>query len=110
MSKKQFYNDIIYKWVKENFGESEADNPSWSIEALAEELDKHAYELFHKIEKENVEEDVVWVAKEYLDTELTDEELEIVTENYMNSDGYGSLSDKVEDIKWFINKAKERNN
>lgn len=29
-----FY-DIIYTWVSENFGENEANDPSWSIEALA---------------------------------------------------------------------------
>lgn len=32
------FKTIIYEWVKENFGESEADNPSWSIEALAKHL------------------------------------------------------------------------
>lgn len=34
----------IYDWVKDNFGESEADDPSWNIQLLAchidEELDK----------------------------------------------------------------------
>ena len=30
--------NIIYEWVKTNCGESEADDPSWSIEALAKEL------------------------------------------------------------------------
>ena len=38
--KKQF-EKIIYNWVKKNFGESEAEDPSWDIEALAEELAKH---------------------------------------------------------------------
>lgn len=32
--------EIIYDWVKTNFGESEADDPSWSIEALAKHLDE----------------------------------------------------------------------
>lgn len=31
---------IIYNWVTANFGQSEADDPSWSIEALAEHLSK----------------------------------------------------------------------
>ena len=30
---------IIYNWVKENFGESEADDPSWNIELLAGEIE-----------------------------------------------------------------------
>lgn len=29
---------IIYNWVAENFGTSEAEEPSWDIHALAEEL------------------------------------------------------------------------
>lgn len=32
-----FY-DIIHKWVADNFGQSEADDPSWNIEALAKHL------------------------------------------------------------------------
>lgn len=30
---------IIYNWVKENFGESEADDPSWNIQLLAKEIE-----------------------------------------------------------------------
>lgn len=30
------YEKIIYQWVKRNFGESEADDPSWNIKALAD--------------------------------------------------------------------------
>ena len=30
---------IIYNWVKENFGESEADDPSWNIQLLAQEIE-----------------------------------------------------------------------
>lgn len=36
---------IIYNWVAENFGTSEAEEPSWDIHALAEELAKHIIEL-----------------------------------------------------------------
>ena len=36
---KTFY-EAIYEWVAENYGQSEADNPSWSIEALADHLSK----------------------------------------------------------------------
>lgn len=28
----------IYNWVKENFDESEANDPSWNIGSLAEEI------------------------------------------------------------------------
>lgn len=37
MVEKEF-NKFLYEWVKNNFGESEADDPSWSIEALAHDL------------------------------------------------------------------------
>lgn len=30
----------IYKWVADNFGTQEAEDPSWNIEALAEHLSK----------------------------------------------------------------------
>lgn len=29
---------IIYEWVKRNYGESEAQDPSWSIAELANEI------------------------------------------------------------------------
>lgn len=34
---KTFY-EIMYDWVKENFGEGEAKDPSWNIGALADRL------------------------------------------------------------------------
>lgn len=36
---KTFY-EAIYEWVAENYGQSEADNPSWNIEALADHISK----------------------------------------------------------------------
>ena len=33
-----FFNKEIYEWVKTNFGESEANDPSWSIKDLSEHL------------------------------------------------------------------------
>lgn len=32
--------DIIYKYVADNFGTSEADDPSWSIEPLAKHINE----------------------------------------------------------------------
>lgn len=40
--------ELIYKWVKENYGESEVDNPSWDIGLLAEHIRK---ELYKKTDK-----------------------------------------------------------
>ena len=40
--------ELIYKWVKENYGESEADNPSWNINLLAKEIENKAMILDHQ--------------------------------------------------------------
>lgn len=31
---------IIYNWVRDNFGQSEADDPSWNIKLLAKHIEK----------------------------------------------------------------------
>lgn len=33
--------ELIYEWVRENFGQSEADDPSWNIEELANYLEEN---------------------------------------------------------------------
>lgn len=38
MITKQYIEQIIYDWVVENFGKSEAKCPSWNTEALAQHL------------------------------------------------------------------------
>lgn len=69
-----FY-DIIYKWVAEHFGQSEADNPSWNIEALADHLSKsdiNPEELnastkwlaYDKLREWNLEQDIEQVAEQ----------------------------------------------
>lgn len=65
--------DIIYKWVADNFGESEADNPSWNIEALADHLSKSdidpaelsantKWRAFDELREFNLEQDIKEVA------------------------------------------------
>lgn len=41
-----FFNEEIYKWVAKNFGEQEAEDPSWSIKDLSAHL---ASELIKKV-------------------------------------------------------------
>lgn len=55
---KDKMTNIIYEWVKQNYGESEADDPSWNIEALAEEITKHQHEFYWQQELEYLKEDV----------------------------------------------------
>lgn len=58
MNYKEKIKKIIYNWVAENFGENEAEDPSWSIDDLAEELAKHQHEMYWQQELEYLKEDV----------------------------------------------------
>ncbi len=92
---------IIYEWVKQNFGESEAENPSWSIEALAEELDKHFHELYWQQELEYLKEDVEYYANNSTDYKLTDQQMYNVADKIRNSEWYCSIN--PEDMAYYIN-------
>lgn len=35
----QIIESAIFNWVSDNFGNSEAEDPSWNIEALSEAID-----------------------------------------------------------------------
>lgn len=61
---------LIKEWVKENYGESELNNPSWDIKSLAEHLHKNRPTL----ELENVIEN--WIDAE------TQSEIENHPEDY----------------------------
>lgn len=102
---KDEFKNIIYNWVKDNFGESEADDPSWDINALATELNNHFYELYQKQEKEYIREDIEYVAKEIMNTELTEKQKNTAVEKYYYSEAYGSADN--ESIEYYINYAKE---
>lgn len=96
---KTFY-DIIYQWVADNFGQSEADNPSWSIKALADHLSKHFHELYWQQELEYLKEDV----ENYLDGlneyELTEQQMYNVADKIRNSEWYCSIN--PEDIEYYV--------
>lgn len=70
---KTFY-EAIYEWVADNFGQSEADDPSWSIEALADHLSKTDIKpdelnantkwlAYDKLREWNLEQDIEQVAE-----------------------------------------------
>lgn len=92
------YKDIIYKWVAKNFGESEADDPSWSIDALAEELAKHFYEMYWKQELEYLKEDVENYAEGKYN--LTEQQMYNVADKIRNSEWYCSIN--PEDLEYYI--------
>ena len=96
---KEQFEKLIYNWVKQNFGESEADDPSWSIEALAEELAKHQHELYWQQELEYLKEDVEYYAGEH-NIELTEQQKYAVADKIRNSEWYCSIN--PEDIDYYI--------
>lgn len=86
-----FY-EIIYNWVEDNFGESEANDPSWDIKALAKHLSESNIdpEEFSAYTKNNtydymrqhyLREDIEY-ASENLGVELTEQEVEYVINQY----------------------------
>lgn len=97
---KEEFEKIIYNWVKNNFGESEADDPSWSIEALADELGKQFHNLYEKQEKEYIAEDVEYVANEMMGKKLSDRQIGAVADKYYYSESYGACD--TDAIEWFI--------
>ena len=103
---KEQFKDIIYNWVKQNFGESEADDPSWSIEALAEELAKHQHEFYWQQELEYLKQDV----ENYLDGlntyKLTEQQMYNVADKIRNSEWYCSIN--PEDIEFYVKEELER--
>lgn len=91
---------IIYEWVGKNFGTQEAEDPSWNIEALAEEINKHFHELYWQQELEYLKEDV----ENYLDGlneyELTEQQMYNVADKIRNSEWYCSIN--PEDIEYYV--------
>ena len=92
---KTFY-EAIYEWVKDNFGESEADDPSWSIEALADHLSKtdikpdelNAYtknNVYDELREHFLEEDIESVAEQRGLT-LTKVDIETIKHKYYKLD------------------------
>ena len=103
MNIEQEFKDKIFGWVKDNYGESEANDPSWSIDELAKFLKGEYFKMTDKEELDNIKEDVLYVASEN-DIKLNDKELNDIANNYRFSDAYCSI--QPEDILWFINRYK----
>ena len=70
----QTFYEAIYEWVKQNFGESEADNPSWNIEALADHLSNT------DIKPDELNASTKWLAYSELKEHFLEEDIENVAE------------------------------
>lgn len=82
---RELIRKAIYEWVKQNFGESEADDPSWDIDALADEIShaKLMNPIYHIIQHEYTKEDVKNAAEGMgREDELTDDDIEFIAERF----------------------------
>ena len=105
MNVEEEFKKFLYEWVKKNFGQSEADDPSWSIEALAHDLREEYIKIKEREDLEWVKEDVEYVANDH-DIKLTDKQAYTVAQEYMLSEAYCELH--AEDILYFIQREKEK--
>lgn len=99
------YQQDITEWVKKNFGQSEAEDPSWNIEALAGYLAGVAWNVYAIIDQKYVETDVRDYA-ERMGYKLTEQQIGYVADKIRNSDWYCSISS--EDMEWYIRQELEK--
>lgn len=89
--------DIIYKWVADNFGQSEADDPSWNIEALADHISKSdidpdelsantKWRAFDELREFNLEQDIAQVAEQKGISYLSKVDVETIKHRYYKLD------------------------
>lgn len=96
----------IYEWVKKHFGQSEADDPSWCIEALAQDLAHGTlkYDIYRAVERDYLRWDCRDVAEEY-NIDLTDEQVEAVVNEYIDCEAY--VDRHTEDWVYWIKQIKK---
>ena len=105
MNIEKEFNEFLYEWVKKNFGQSEADDPSWSIEALAHDLAEKYWDVRNKHELENIKDDILMVANDN-SINLTEKEAYTIACEYETSEAY--CAPDRESIKYFIRREKEK--
>lgn len=103
MNIEEEFNKFLYEWVRKDFGQSEADDPSWSIKALAHDLAKEYWNIRHRHELENIKDDILMVATDN-NIDLTDKEAYTIACEYETSEAY--CAPDRESIKYFINHFK----
>lgn len=98
----------IYEWVKKNFGQSEADDPSWNIEALAKDLAHGTlkYDIYRAVERDYLRMDCDYIAEQN-GISLTEEERELAVDEFMDCDAY--VDAHAEDWIYWIKRVKGEN-
>lgn len=112
---KTFY-EAIYEWVAENFGQSEADDPSWNIEALADHLSKSdinpdelnantKWLVYDKLREWNLEQDIAQVAEQKGISYLSKVDVETIKHRYykLDDETWEQLSIIMDDMKGELN-------
>ena len=103
MNLQEEYQKTIYNWVAENFGESEAEDPSWDIKSLAEVIAKKHMQLHEEMIRTDLSGAIAGIAEDN-GIKLTDKELDAVVDDYRYSEAY--CEDDVDAVLYFINKVK----
>ena len=95
----------IHEWVKNNFGQSEADDPSWNIEELAKNL-AHSlliYDIHRMVERYYLGMDCDYIAYRN-GIKLTEKERELAISEFMECEPYVDIH--AEDWVFVIDKIK----
>lgn len=100
MDLKKEYRKAIRKWVKKCYGQSEANNPSWNIKALAEAMAEEHMKLHEEIVRTDIAEAVKGIAEDN-GIELTDKQIDVVADEYRYSEAY--CEDDTDAVLYFIN-------
>jgi hypothetical protein len=103
MNIEEEFKEFLTEWVKKNYGESEADEPSWSIEALAHDLADKFWKVKEQYDLINITDDVKYVA-ENNGIELTEKQAQAVADKYRFSDAYCAMDE--ESLLYYIEEYK----
>lgn len=103
MNIEKEFKKFLRKWVEKMYGQNEAYDPSWSIDALAHDLAQKYWDVRDKHELENAKDDVLMVAKEK-GIKITDKQAYAVADKYRFSEAY--CAPDRESIKYFIEQYK----
>ena len=86
---------IIRDWLNETFGNPDA-LPGPVLDGLAEEIDKHSWEIYRHVVDQNDMEDIEYVAEEN-NIELTKEQKDIILHKYQDAE-----DNRLESLEYII--------
>lgn len=92
MEREQMQKEIkdwLYQWVANNFGDAEADDPSWSIEAIAQDMAGSTLmnEIYRLMEHSFQRQDCEAVAED-MGVELSEGQKDCIVDEFITSEQY----------------------